>query len=134
VNRLWARIWQVKHGLAGLYAMNKSNYHPDYNLHPRLDWVKDFVLHYFSKRKLVWPSFKDAMQWAQTELAEVYELDLARSGDWVRNNPQDHPPFDKDKLAEELGDAIFMLIVAGLVEGVDPLEAMINKMIRKLQK
>lgn len=63
--------------------------------------------------------------WLQTELAEVYELLLVREGGWTRNNPDDHPTeFDQQRFAEELGDAILMLLVAGMVEGVDPLAAM----------
>jgi NTP pyrophosphatase (non-canonical NTP hydrolase) len=93
--------------------------------------LKDFVENYFVKRKLVWPSFDDAMKFAITEIAEVYELDLSRRN-WVRNNPEDKPKFTKEKLAEELGDVIMMLMIAGINENVDPLEALINKMCKKI--
>jgi len=66
--------------------------------------------------------------WITTELAEVLEILLGREGDWVRNNPGDHDNVTDDKLAEELSDVIFMAIFTGIVNGVDPLAAMIKKM------
>lgn len=94
--------------------------------------ILDFIAEYFHKRGLKWPTFDEAMKFVQTEIAEVYELDLARIGGFVRNNPQDKEQFSKERLAEELGDAILMLLVAGMTENLNPLEAMENKMRRKL--
>jgi len=68
----------------------------------------NLIYYYYEQRKLKWPNFENAMKFVQTELGEVYELDLARSGDWIRNNPQNKPNFDKEELAKELGDAIMM--------------------------
>lgn len=90
------------------------------------------IKEYYAKRNLTWPNFDNAMKFVMTEIAEVYELDLDRSGDWVRNNPENKPKFNKEELAEELGDAIFMLVVAGIAEGVDPIKAIYKKMERKL--
>lgn len=92
------------------------------------------VYNYYKLRGLKFPSFDNAMKFLQTELAEVYELDLARIGGWERNNPQNKPSFSPEKLAEELGDAIMMLIVAGIAEGVDPVDALKRKMERKLDE
>jgi hypothetical protein len=89
------------------------------------------VKHYYKKRGLVWPDFRDAMEFVGTELGEVYEVDLSRR-EWVRNHPENKPIFSKELLAEELGDVIFMLIVAGIVEEVDPILAMNRKMNRYL--
>ena len=72
------------------------------------------------------------MKFVATEIGEIYELDLARSGNWVRNNPQNKPQFDKNELAKEISDAIMMLIVAGLAEGVNPLQALEDKLQSKL--
>jgi len=94
--------------------------------------VVEKIKEYYEKRKLTKPNFDNAMKFVQTEIAEVYELDLDRSGDWVRNNPQNKPQFNKEDLAEELGDAIMMLIVAGIAEDVDPIQALLDKMERKL--
>lgn len=94
--------------------------------------LRDFIIRYYEKRNLMWPDFDNAMKFVHTELGEVYEVDLARRGEWVRNNPDKKPPFDLDQLASELGDVIMMVMVAGIVEGVDPLEALINKMCKKI--
>ena len=94
----------------------------------------DEILNYYTGRKLTMPDFDNAMKFAMTEIAEVYELDLARTGGWVRNNPESKPKYNKIDMAEELGDAIMMLVVAGIAEGVNPLEALSNKMDRKLKQ
>ena len=79
----------------------------------------DLIRNYYKVRGLKWPTVEQAMMWTQTELGEVYELLLARDGDWVRNHPWNKAMYSPGALAEELGDAIMMLIVAGIVEGVD---------------
>lgn len=90
------------------------------------------VKEYYEKRGLKYPDFDNAMKFVVTEIAEIYELDLSRIGGWIRNNPLDKPTYSKDAMAEELGDAIMMLIIAGISEGVDPIEALENKIRRKL--
>lgn len=96
--------------------------------------ITEKVKEYYDARGLTYPNFDNSLKFFQTELAEVYELDLARIGGWVRNHPENKPLFSKDRLSEELGDAIMMLIVAGIVEGVDPVDALEKKMERKLNK
>lgn len=93
----------------------------------------NLVNEYYNYRKLKFPDFSSAMKFVMTELAEVYELDLAREGGWIRNHPENKPEFSKEALSEELGDAIFMLIVAGMAEGVDPIESMKTKMKTKME-
>jgi NTP pyrophosphatase (non-canonical NTP hydrolase) len=93
----------------------------------------ELVREYYDKRGLKWPTFDDAMKFVQTEIGEIYELDLARIGGYKRNHPQNKPQFSKEALAEELGDAILMLLVAGIVEEVNPLEAMENKMKKRME-
>lgn len=88
---------------------------------------------YYAHRDLKWPTTIQALMWAQTELAEVYELLLARDGGWVRNNPESKEAFSKERLAEELGDTIMMLFVAGIIEGVDPIAALKNKIESKMK-
>jgi NTP pyrophosphatase (non-canonical NTP hydrolase) len=96
--------------------------------------LSKIIDHYYNQRGYVWPDFADAMKFIQTELGEVYELDLARSANYVRNNPQNKPQFDLEALAEELGDVLMMVMVAGMVEGVDPMQALEDKLQRKLHK
>lgn len=95
--------------------------------------LADFIINYYEKRKLSWPDFNDAMKFVATEIGEVYEVDLSRNPTWVRNNPQNKPIFSEEQLASELGDVIMMVMVAGIAEGVDPLEALIKKIRRKLE-
>lgn len=92
------------------------------------------IKEYSSKRKLKVPDVWEALGWATRELGEVYEVLFSFSGGWVRNNPEKHPQKSKEDLAEELGDVIMMIMMAGIAEGVDPLEALLNKMKRKLEK
>lgn len=94
----------------------------------------DLIREYYRKRQLKWPSVWEAMAWVNTEIAEVYELLLARVGGWTRNNPDKHTSWDREKFAEELGDCILMLLVAGYIEGVDPIEAMAEKIRIKLSE
>jgi NTP pyrophosphatase (non-canonical NTP hydrolase) len=95
--------------------------------------VVKVIQDYYEKRGLKFPDFDNAMKFVHTEIAEVYELDLSRVGGWIRNHPENKPDFDKQKLAEELGDAIMMLLVAGMAEGVDPIDALYRKIEKKLE-
>lgn len=99
-----------------------------------MHYLVDLISTYYSKRNLKWPSVDEAMQWMETEVGEVYEILLARDGGWVRNNPSGKPAYSKEALAEELGDAVMMLIVAGIVEGVDVVDALEHKIYSKLQE
>ncbi len=92
------------------------------------------VRNYYEIRKLKKPNVWEALGWAIAELGEVYEVLMSFSGGWVRNNPDKHPPKTKNDLAEELGDVILMLLVAGMQEGVDPLKAMEDKMNQKISE
>lgn len=93
-----------------------------------------FIVAYYTSRKYQIPNVWEAMAWAHTEMAEAYEVLMAKKSEWVRNNPQNKPDWDPELFAEELGDAIMMLIVAGLTQGADPLQAMIDKLDRTLRK
>jgi len=95
--------------------------------------VYNLIIQYYKKRGLKWPDFDNAMKFVLTEIGEAYEIDLSRVGGWIRNNPDAKPEFDKNALGSELGDAIMMLMVAGIVEGVNPLAALVNKINKKLE-
>lgn len=93
--------------------------------------VTDLISRYFELRQYQMPDVWEALAWADTEKGEALEVLLAKKGGWVRNNPDGKPGWDPDLFAEELGDMIMMLVVAGQAEGVDPLEALVRKMKRK---
>jgi len=110
--------------------------HPDmkYPLNDREQVSKEIaetIKEYYTIRNYVWPTVDEALKWHEAEMGEVYELLLAQVGGWVRNHPEDHPPYSDEAFEEEIGDAIFMLLVAGIKAGLDPLGNMLNKMILK---
>jgi len=92
--------------------------------------IYDLIGDYYKRRGLAWPTGSQAAMWVLTELAEAVELDLERQADWVRNHPEDKARFSKARLAEELGDTVMMVLVWGMVEGVDPLAALTSKLRR----
>lgn len=93
--------------------------------------LTDEVLKHFEKMGRVWPSVEDALLFIATELAEATELVLAEKP-YVRNHAKE--PFSPGRFAEELGDIIYMCVIAGQTRGVDPVEAMLAKMFRQVEK
>ena len=92
------------------------------------DGLCGMITEYYERRGMRWPATGDeALDWALTELAEAKELLLARKGDWVRNHPENKEDFTQQRFAEELGDLIMMTLVAGMVEGLDPLAVLEEK-------
>jgi hypothetical protein len=88
---------------------------------------------YYEARGYAEPTTYEAMAWAQTEIAEAYEILLA-SKQWVRNHPEDHPTrFDAYQFGKELGDAVMMLLKAGFTVGVDPLVCL-EETLRRIVK
>lgn len=98
-----------------------------------IEYVPDLVKRQFNLLNRVWPDINDALQFVDTELAEVKELLLARKP-YRRNHPENKEAFSEERLAEELGDALYMIIVTGIVSGTNPIDAMFDKMIRHLEK
>jgi hypothetical protein len=87
------------------------------------------ILAYYKCRDYSWPDFAEAIVWAVTEMGEAGELHMARElNRWQRNNPDRKEEYDPDRMGEELGDAIMMLMVAGLVSGVDPIACLVKKL------
>lgn len=99
-----------------------------------MDTITKLIYDYYEARKLVKPNIWEALGWAAAEIGEVYEVLFSWNKNWVRNHPEKHPVKTHEDLAEELGDAILMLIAAGLSENVDPMEAMLNKIARTLKE
>jgi hypothetical protein len=90
------------------------------------------VQFYFEQRGVKLPTFEQAMMFLHVELGDVYEIYLAQSDGWRRNHSIDgETEFSKRRLAEELGDAIMMLVVAGLVCETDPIQALLENLARK---
>jgi len=84
---------------------------------------------HFIEKGREWPSVEDALLFVTTEVAEAMELVLAMPHrKYKRNHPEDKEPFSRERLADELGDIIYMCMITGLVQNVNPFEAMLNKM------
>lgn len=94
-----------------------------------LDYIA-FIKRYYKVRGLTMPDTKEALDFAITEWAEARELLFAEDDKWVRNHEQE--PYSDKRFAEELGDILLLLIVAGMTRGVDPLQAMVNKLDHKM--
>ena len=87
--------------------------------------------HYISSGKN-WPSPIEALLWTVTEIAEAGELLLMYDpSKWVRNNPEAKEEYSDSRFCEELGDAIMMLVVAGLKTGFNPLHSLVQKLAGK---
>jgi NTP pyrophosphatase (non-canonical NTP hydrolase) len=86
---------------------------------------------YYEYRNLTRPTPEQAMMWAASELGECFDMLLSKH-QWVRNNPDKHPPFTQVGFGEECGDLIMMLIVSAQGEGVDPFECLESKLLRKM--
>ena len=96
------------------------------------DLVK-LIKDYYDARGLSWPTSTEAILFAMTELGEAIDLALMQPGNmWVRNNP-DKEVFTYERFAEELGDTIMMLMVAGIVIGVNPLVELEDKILGKME-
>lgn len=81
----------------------------------------NLILDFYAAKDLVWPDdFWKAMAFAHTEIAEAFEVFLARD-DWNRNNPENKPTYTSNDLEKELSQAIMMIQVAGMCMDVDPL-------------
>lgn len=85
------------------------------------------VLKHFETKGRVWPSVEDALLFMMTEVAEAIELILIRKK-YVRNHPEHKEFFTPARFAEELSDVIYMAVIAGEVEGVDPLNELRERM------
>ena len=95
--------------------------------HPTTQTAWDYLIERVGHGTLKQPTTEDALLFAITEVSEAIEVHMGNKG-YVRNNPETKPKFTREGFARELGDAIFMLLVAGITAGVDPISAMISKM------
>ena len=82
------------------------------------------ILAWFDVGGLKRPDFWHAMGFAETERAEALEVIFSREGGWVRNHPENKPEWDREAFGKELGQAVMMIVMAGIAEGIDPLESL----------
>lgn len=88
--------------------------------------LRNIVDAYYAYRGLTHPDANQAYLFLVSEVGELADALVANQADWVRNNP------DRDRSIEpEIGDVLMMLTVFASQMGVDPVEAMLNKMKSK---
>lgn len=96
--------------------------------------INKMIEDYFGVRGLRVPTTEQAALWLGTEFGEMCEELVLKSGEWVRNTPEKNfKTFDRERLCNELADIIFMAIVTGMQEGLDPLDRMIDNIMKHLQ-
>lgn len=84
------------------------------------------VLLHFNNSGKIWPSLEDAILFLQTEIGEAIELLLSKKP-YKRNHPDNKELFTKERFAEELGDVIYMAIIAGNIAEVDVIQVLLKK-------
>lgn len=89
-------------------------------------WFEELLGEYYETRGLRRPAPEEALLWLVTEVGEAADEWMRIDKDWVRNNPQ--PDYSPERFGSELGDVMLMAMVAGLADGVSPLEMLLEKM------
>ncbi|MBI9049002.1 MAG: hypothetical protein JEZ00_06275 [Anaerolineaceae bacterium] len=88
--------------------------------------LSDIVNAYYEFRGLTTPDANQAYLFLVSEVGELADALVANQAEWVRNNP------DRErKIEPEIGDVLMMLTVFAMQMGVDPVDAMLEKMKSK---
>lgn len=82
---------------------------------------------YFVERGLCKPNAKDAAIFLSCECAELLDCIMRKEPQWMRNNAKEID------MRGEVADVLFMLLVTAKTLGIDPVEAMLEKMQQKTQ-
>ncbi len=86
----------------------------------------DTVKRYYEFRGLTQPDAAQAFLFLVSEVGELADAFVEQQAQWVRNNP------DRERdVQAEIGDVLMMLTVFAATQGIDPFEAMKNKMRKK---
>ena len=86
----------------------------------------EIVERYYEFRGLTQPDKNQAFLFLTSEVGELADALVADQADWVRNNPDKHR-----SVSDEIGDVLMMLTVFSTTMGIDPVQAMLEKMKRK---
>ena len=86
----------------------------------------EVVQKYYQFRGLTEPDTNQALLFLVSEIGELSDAFVSNQAQWVRNNPE------KDRsVQDEIGDVLMMLTVFAASMGVDPIEALMEKMRKK---
>ena len=88
--------------------------------------IIEIVKNYYEFRGLTQPDTNQAFLFLVSEIGELSDALVANQASWVRNNP------DRERqIPAEIGDVLMMLTVFAATQGIDPIEAMLEKMRSK---
>ena len=86
----------------------------------------NIVDQYYQFRGLTKPDANQAFLFLVSEIGELSDAFVEEQAQWVRNKP------DRERdVKAEIGDVLMMLTVFAASQGIDPQEAMLNKMRSK---
>jgi len=88
--------------------------------------LPEIVKQYYEFRSLTQPDANQAYLFLASELGELADAFVADQAAWVRNNPG-----KERSVSDEIGDVLMMLTVFAMTQGIDPTEAMLDKMRSK---
>jgi len=131
-------------------CLNKATYHEKAWNHRAVTpiqvglFAQNYIAQYFKVRGLTVPNLQEAVNWLVSEVGEVSELmNLVGSKKWVRNSDvketkQNELLDNKKKLEEEisteLGDVIFMAMVASMTMQDEVNNAFISMFLKMNKK
>jgi len=88
--------------------------------------IIEIVEKYYVFRGLTQPDANQAFLFLVSEVGELSDALVADQANWVRNNP------DRERqIPAEVGDILMMLTVFAATQGIDPIQAMLEKMKSK---
>ena len=87
--------------------------------------LQELVQGYYEYRGLSWPDANSALLFLVSEVGELADAQVHEVGGWVRNNERERVP------ADEAADVLMMLMVYCINRGIDPVQALKDKMARK---
>ena len=87
--------------------------------------LREIVETYYRHRGLTQPDATQALLFLVSEVGELADAHVESQAEWVRNNERERG------VEDEIGDVLMMLTVFAATQGVDPVDAMLNKFRRK---
>ena len=88
--------------------------------------LTELVEQYYAFRGLTQPDANQSFLFLTSEIGELADALVAGQGEWIRNNPE-----RERSIANEIGDVLMMLTVFASTQGVDPVQALKDKMRSK---
>lgn len=87
--------------------------------------IKSIVESYYQYRGLVKPDSRQALLFLVSEVGELADAIVHQEADWVRNNEKAR------SVEDEVGDVLMMLTALCIALDIDPIQCMLEKMVKK---